>query len=183
MEPGVWEQQLRLPPLSQCEQETGTHQEKVLKRRHRRVTFLVNVWLNYKPFDIKLFPSTMIDKMSGVNGTDTIKFAFRNDMGAEEIQVTHSNPKSALPTHSFTWPMGDCDSKEFIDARLPMETIRKQASQGGNSRIRWASNGTEGFGVRLYVKSSEKRRPDDENDESYECPKRSKGDDSIPQGS
>ena len=186
MEPGVWEQQLRLPPLSQCEQqETGKHHEKVLKRRHRRVTFLVNVWLDYKPFDIKPFPSTMMDKMSGVNGTETIKFAFRNDMGAElteEIQVTHSDPKNAFSLRKFTWPMGDCDSKEFIDALLPLETIRKQATRGGNSRIGWESNGAKGFGVRLYVKSSGKRRPDDENDDSNECPKRSKGGDSIPQG-
>jgi hypothetical protein len=181
MEPGLWEKQLRLPPRSPCEEGTTKQQENALKRRHRRVTFLVNIWLNYKPFDIKPFPSSMIDKMSGTNGTETNTFAFRNDMGVkmtEDIQVSQSDPKWEFSIHKFTWPMGDCDSNEFIDAQIPLETIRKQALQGGNSRICWAVNDIQGFGVRLYVKSSEKRKPDEENDDIKECPKRSKGDDS-----
>lgn len=41
--------------------------KKTLARNHRRVTFLVNVWLNYKPFNVSPFPNTMIDKQSDVN--------------------------------------------------------------------------------------------------------------------
>ena len=37
----------------------------LLRRRRRRVTFLVNVWLNYKPFGVKPFPEGMVDKLSG----------------------------------------------------------------------------------------------------------------------
>jgi hypothetical protein len=39
-------------------------QKKLADRRHRRVTFLVNIWLNYKPFNVNLFPDTMLNSLS-----------------------------------------------------------------------------------------------------------------------
>lgn len=44
--------------------EDSIKNEKILERRTWRVTFLVNIWLNYKPFNVKPFPSSMIDKLT-----------------------------------------------------------------------------------------------------------------------
>jgi hypothetical protein len=40
-------------------------------------------------------------------------------------------------TQSFTWPMGDCDSNETIQMQIPLLSIRREASTGGNIRIDW----------------------------------------------
>lgn len=180
MEPGAWEKQVELPPLSQIEEDERRHEEKLLKRRHRRVTFLVNVWLNYKPFEIKPFPGTMIDKMSGTDETKREKLVFRRDIGAGfTVDVQMSPSESTFPSaiRTFTWPMGDCHSQEFIDASMPLETIQKQAIQGGNSRIRWEKKSDkDSCGVRLYMKTSDKRKADE--DDKDVLPKRTKDDNS-----
>jgi len=80
-EPGAFGEQCRVPPPPSKEGSTttvGVHdgnnnaaeqRRKAAavrqRRRHRRCTFLVNIWLNYKPFNVHPFPDTMIDKMSG----------------------------------------------------------------------------------------------------------------------
>jgi len=62
---------------------TQTHSlDKVIfERRHRRVTFLVNILLNYKPFNVHVFPQNMIDKMSKVELALIYHILFRNDKG------------------------------------------------------------------------------------------------------
>jgi hypothetical protein len=42
-----------------------TREEKRQARRGRRITFLVNIWLNYKPLNVEPFPETMLEMMSG----------------------------------------------------------------------------------------------------------------------
>ena len=37
----------------------------VMTRRQRRYTFLVNIWLHHRPFNVHPFPESMIDKLSG----------------------------------------------------------------------------------------------------------------------
>ena len=71
-------------------------EEKRHIRRHRRVTFLVNIWLNYHPFEVKPFPETMIDKMSGNRKSGSgrrIKLIFDAAPGGS----SPSNGKSASP--------------------------------------------------------------------------------------
>ena len=36
----------------------------LLRRRQRRVTFLVNIWLNHKSLNVKPFPESMLDKLT-----------------------------------------------------------------------------------------------------------------------
>lgn len=38
----------------------------VLIRRQRRVTFLVNIWLNYRPYGISPFPDGMVNNLSNL---------------------------------------------------------------------------------------------------------------------
>jgi hypothetical protein len=44
---------------------TMTQEEKREARRGRRISFLVNIWLNYTPLNVEPFPETMLDMMSG----------------------------------------------------------------------------------------------------------------------
>ena len=45
-------------------------------RRQRRVTFLVNIWLNFHPLNVHPFPDTMMDKMSGGQLTKRARLHF-----------------------------------------------------------------------------------------------------------
>jgi hypothetical protein len=74
MEEGAWQRQTRVPtshpPKSSALSANGAdaaraNSIKRMTRRQRRVTFLVNIWLNYRPFNVDPFPDAMIDKMSG----------------------------------------------------------------------------------------------------------------------
>jgi hypothetical protein len=51
----------------------------------------------------------------------------------------------------FTWPMGDCDSGESIQMRMPLDSIRSEDATGGNIRINWKqSTESTSAGVRLH---------------------------------
>ena len=196
MEPGAWEQQLQLPPVQgeQDDEDNKRQQEKLLKRRHRRVTFLVNIWLNYKPFDIKPFPETMIDKMSGGDESKRKRLEFLpvaqevtdDDRGTTMVK-SMTPSESTQPQHkTFTWPMGDCDSKEFIEAHMPLDAIRGQASKGGNLCIQWQPDVEKGYlGARLYTETTgiasaeapEKRKLGDNATDTNDSAKRPKSHD------
>lgn len=175
MQPGVWEEQITVPEVSCADNEKKKQEERLLRRRHRRVTFLVNVWLNFKPFDVKPFPETMISKMSGTveDKRQTLVFAEGKDELTEALEV--SGNESGM--YMFTYPMGDCDSGEFIDANLPLQRIRKQAENGGNLDITWKCSTDAGEpGVRLYKKASTKRKSEEKCGTSKDGgTKRSKG--------
>jgi hypothetical protein len=133
---------------------------KLLIRRHRRVTFLVNIWLNYHPFDVKPFPDTMIDKMSGTEDS-AISLSFpvpqdakvasvrtvtiKDGQAKERASTTESN------TTPFTWAMGDCDSKESLNASIPLQAVQEEAKQGGNVRMQWQPSSAEGVNSGIVI--------------------------------
>ena len=157
MEEGAFQTQCGLPPeqniLSEDAAKTNSAGRKKLQRRHRRVTFLVNVCLNYKPFGVKPFPDTMINKLSGHGpGQSKVNIGPTKASSAmatsEQSATTHDvevgpttaknvNTKEECAIKRFHWPMGDCSSKEFIKADVPLDFARKQASNGGNIRVTW----------------------------------------------
>jgi hypothetical protein len=162
MKKGAWDAQTTVPPeLAAAAPEA---EQKKLRRRHRRVTFLVNIWLNYHPFNVHPFPETMVDKMSGCPAKRRVGLAFRpappeqNTASATTTDLCDGLAKPQLPTISvriggteeeppavcdndtYTWPMGNYESGERIRMSLPTQRIRSVASAGGNVRIRW-SNG------------------------------------------
>jgi hypothetical protein len=154
MEKGAFEKQCHIP----VDNPTPDDQKK-LKRRYRRVTFLVNVWLNHKPFGIKPFPDTMIDKLSG-HATDQARVGlhFSNNYKPTTKSVTVDSKGVAKDGSDqgsatdgmitrFQWPMGDCSSGEVIEADIPLDVVLGQASDGGSLGVTW----TEPSGVMLSV--------------------------------
>lgn len=151
----------------QCQVPTESAGDKVERRHHRRYTFLVNIWLNHRPFNVSPFPDTMIDKLSGyyhsantLSKTCSQRMSLSLERDADDgnvstrittvaVHVDKTPSVHEIQGHSgdgkildrslkrFAWHMGDCDSGETIQAWLPLELIRSKANQGGNFRIHW----------------------------------------------
>ncbi|VEU43204.1 unnamed protein product [Pseudo-nitzschia multistriata] len=133
------------------------------RRRHRRVTFLVNVWLNYKPYNVHKFPESMIDKMSGCDETKRVGLEFssanqssaalhvqktsvRSNRATETLSGTGESEPSSESVHTttpFSWPLGDKRSNEELRCRVPMDSIGKASKERSNVRIEWQT-GAEG---------------------------------------
>lgn len=133
MRPGAFQNQIQVPA-----KQTTPQQQKVLIRRHRRCTFLVNVWLNYHPYNVEPFPETMIDKMSKCSsGTHLFPVAEKEPMSSVTLEIKEKEDA----TQTFTWPMGGCGSTETITAKIPIRKVRDEANNGGNIQLKWSSGG------------------------------------------
>jgi hypothetical protein len=130
---GLFEQQIEIR-----QDITDTSERKRLSRRHRRVTFLVNIWLNYKPFNVDKFPDSMIDKLTAVK-EDVPHILFRKNVDSEACPVkvvkTGNFDTSSVKTTAFKWPMGGCGSNEVISMELPLESIQSEIHGHGNLRL------------------------------------------------
>lgn len=145
MEPRAFEKQCAIPESI----ELTDHCRKKLDRRHRRVTFLVNVWLNYRPFNVNPFPDTMLDKLTKVEEVRWVNlFASDKEKDKERWVTIDDKKEEDLQTSAFTWPMGDCDSGEVILVQIPLLAVRREAFASGNILIHWRK-GNE-LGVRLF---------------------------------
>mmetsp|Transcript_14680 Transcript_14680/g.31854 ORF Transcript_14680/g.31854 Transcript_14680/m.31854 type:complete len:441 (-) Transcript_14680:723-2045(-) len=148
MERGEFDKQCKIDASSIADD----HELQKLKRRHRRVTFLVNVWLNYKPFNVDSFPETMIDKMSVQKESsqqpilfDSIEQSCMSRCGDSSVVIGRNraaagNDEKSHVNQDFTWPigMGGCGSNERIRMTMPLYAIRNEKKQGGNVHIEWA---------------------------------------------
>lgn len=76
---------------------------------HRRFTFLVNIWLNHVPYDIKPFPSTMLDKLSGHEGAAKVHCKTRLKLSMREKVSSTIEPElcTAESSKKYVWPIGD----------------------------------------------------------------------------
>jgi hypothetical protein len=184
-EPGSFSQQ--------CEFSNGENMDpKIVRkkeRQHRRCTFLVNIWLNYKPFNVNPFPETLLDKMSGFREESNghkVKLLFnKNEDNSDPFRIRGTNVAAITASFNqtmveaagvlpgmerFTWPIGDCDSDEAIQVNLPLKAIREEAIEGGNVCIRYSQNDDKPDDIIFVVKnyaqeSSKKRRRDDDDDD------------------
>lgn len=122
---------------------------KVLERRHRRVTFLVNIWLNFKPFNVNVFPETMLNSLSKNDLFGEFElFGYKTSKQQEDtmVSVTSSGAKemtgkmkgSAHSVRRMKWPMGTCD--EQIEVSIPLEVVRKHAADGSNVELSWQAD-------------------------------------------
>lgn len=164
MDIGEFEEQCRIKE-GKAEGKSGKEVTTV-KRRHRRVTFLVNIWLNHKPFNVEPFPEGMLDKLSGslcgsseecskiaIDGNNIIMepilFAetSRSDVKrSPTLESVISSQKPAPESRMFVWPMGGSGSDEFLHVIMPMKRIRAGKESCGNISIKWkADNGGNGF--------------------------------------
>jgi hypothetical protein len=166
MRPGEFEKQIRYDNQQQPEQQQAYEQSRtqLQKRRHRRVTFLVNIWLNYKPFNVEPFPDSMIDKMSGSNNknnnnhkngnndpqqeTKRLKFLNDDDSGGYSstkrfstqtivVGKNHQTKRGSIEK-TFVWPLGDQQSGERLEVVVPdIDRVRDAGVSGNNVEITW----------------------------------------------
>ena len=123
------------------------------ERRKRRVTFLVNIWLYFRPLNVEPFPESMLDKMSGRTASSTPKTPRLGLTLSEQRHAVHSmvlnvdtnpnnkNDKNHNPHNStvrYTWPMGNCGSGESIHIWLPAKE-QWHPSLGQDVCITWNS--------------------------------------------
>mmetsp|Transcript_13095 Transcript_13095/g.24612 ORF Transcript_13095/g.24612 Transcript_13095/m.24612 type:complete len:436 (-) Transcript_13095:14-1321(-) len=157
MPKGLFEDQIKISPSDDVKE--SSEMNKLLSRRHRRVTFLVNIWLNYKPFNVDPFPESMMDKMTKVN--EDIPFILFNDGVCHE--TCHVKPEIGncgqgnSKTTNMKWPMGGCGSKEVISMDLPLESIHNEVKSNGNIRVTWERNVNtdRDDGVRILVQDND----------------------------
>jgi len=110
-----------------------------------RVTFLVNIWLNYRPLAIQSFPLEdellVHDLLLPIQEFQNISFS-PNPTPTDEVVYNNID----LPhCEKFEWTLG---GPVVIEANLPVERIRMQSKTGGNSMIEWK----EMNGVEIVVK-------------------------------
>lgn len=103
---------------------------KRIHRRRRRCTFLVNIWLNYKPVNVGPFPESMIDKLSKMR-EDTHRILFPDEsMNANQekpqLIETHLHYHRGIDIEAssgcktFVWPMGGSGKNEKISMSLKL---------------------------------------------------------------
>lgn len=126
-----------------------TKEMKLLERRHRRVSFLVNIWLNYRPYNVHPFPETMISNLSKVDLLGDFRMFGKYDeakKGGELITLKlkgedkiHCEEGSVDEAHSNVvtknWPMGNC-SNDCIDVPMPID-LMKSRTAGDDVQLIW----------------------------------------------
>ena len=147
---GIFDKQCQFDTTSDMDTKT----KRILTRQHRRVTFLVNVWLNHKPFNVNPFPKTMIGNLSKIDlfGSDMKLFNNTAEQQKDE-KMSHATKKvlvnkdgeatfengSEVELTKKTWSMGQKD--ETIDVQMPVDTIREQQINGSDITISWSDGG------------------------------------------
>ncbi len=140
------------------------HSLLILHHREGRVTFLVNIWLSYKPFNVNPFPETMLDKLSKVdmmgeftlfekldnlednnrrcNGQECIETYVKVTISQGKAVVVKPNEKRSSSNErdvaltTMTWPMG-CAEDEKICVSMPIDIIRNQSKHGSDVVLVW----------------------------------------------
>ena len=144
MEKGAFEKQMKV-----SDDISDENLKKKQLRRQRRVTFLVNVWLNYKPFNVEPFPESMMDKLTKISGKHPHLLFSEEEDCSKDCQNTVETVDDASNVTSFNWQMGGCDSKESISMNLPLEPIQNEMKVGGNVQLKWTCKEGAIGGVRL----------------------------------
>ena len=97
----------------------------IQSRRHRRVTFLVNIWLNYKPFNIDRFP--MPEKMT----KNKPEFTLFQEHDLDKVKEIEISATACI----MSWPLGGDDSKEVIQMKMDTETVQVNVNDDGLDTI------------------------------------------------
>jgi len=138
----------------------------LISRRYKRVTFLVNIWINHKPMTVKPFPTGMIDKLScgKSRSTETVsedKSLFHNVVEQKVCTMEILENDEIKRLDSMDWNFGcnafnSTSGKQRIRLKLPVKEIQKGHVNGSNISIKWkvfsetdspASNGNKGVNI------------------------------------
>jgi hypothetical protein len=89
------------------------------RRRRRRYTFLVNIWLHHKPYNVHPFPDSMVDKMSG-------------SAPLVPTTVTKQSPKIRFmleqSTNSNSAPLLPCKNPQQNVSRISTVVVKSDSS-------------------------------------------------------
>lgn len=137
MEPGEFERQI------QFHHSSDPKENRLKQRRHRRVTFLVNIWLNYKPFNVNMFPETMLDKLTKVSDpAETILFHNTQQQHKTDectsLDTIINDQLHCDELKRYDWPLGACGCGETISLPIPFKTVQNSRLQG-NCKMSWIS--------------------------------------------
>ena len=167
MEPGEFERQI------QFNNSTDTKENRLNQRRHRRVTFLVNIWLNYKPFNVNMFPETMLDKLTKVtNPTKSVLFDNSQEHTIDEcpsLDAILNDDFESDKLQRYDWPLGACGCGENISLPIPSEKVQNSRIQG-NCKMSWISKQPK-YNVHL-IKDKFKTSTQDESDDNNNSDKK-----------
>ena len=111
----------------------------------RRYTFLVNIWLNHRPLQVEPFPSCMLSKLSGHDGSakescrPRIRLALAQNVteiptAENDVQQGDGNQDRSSGSHSktsYAWPMGndgDGSLATMVTARPVMELLEQHGT-------------------------------------------------------
>ncbi len=85
------------------DEDDGDRTRKTLARRKRRVTFLVNVWLNHRPIGVMPFPDGMVGRLRGSDlfGDDFEMFD-EDDGGGDDRNAGVVAPRDGHPATTTT---------------------------------------------------------------------------------
>ena len=135
VEEGHFEKQYQIPQFVADQNDDDDMQQIRMDRRRRRVTFLVNIWLNHKPINVERFPVGMLDKMSKVGSEDWKLFESPNPLPISTIEVAAQRAATM-----YTWPMGCDGSNESISALIPVDKVREMAGEDHTICLRWSND-------------------------------------------
>jgi len=117
-------------------------------RRGRRITFLVNVWVNYKPIGVERWDNSGAFHLSGESvgeeeknsGVDKIYEELFDGVKKEEMStvVLNKSLNNAKEGESFSFSIGSDEEITFTD--IPLSEIQKN-EVGGTCHVEFGSNG------------------------------------------
>ena len=173
MPPGSFETQIQLSENDNDSSNNENNKKEV--RRKRRVTFLVNIWLNYRPFGVNPFPHTMIDKLSKIDtkeGELFTKHSSSNEKPSSTTTVIDSSDVSQK-TETFAWPLGGNDSKDNIQVKIPLLVTQQQMPKGGNVCLQFKDD-FNNLDKKQWGVSFLKKEKQDTSEEDKECQSKTK---------
>jgi len=170
MEEGKFERQI--DAMKDLQGAVDGSQIRKVDRRCRRVTFLVNIWLNYKPFNVEVFPDSMLDKLSKPvdshilfnnkntnNDTDTSVYINNATQAGCNVQNhSYDGVKSKAMSKgssgddddlvNFKWSLGNGLS-ERLEMQLPIKCVRNRMEDGGDVRLTYECQSESERAIRL----------------------------------
>ena len=107
---------------------------------HRRVTFLVNIWLNHRSIGVQPFPEALVGKLSGNKCWNSDAFSRTEQCGLKNIAIRKEE------TTEIRWLLGaSCDAEEHIQVQVPLNDIQRELSNGGTLCLQWKQGTLEGI--------------------------------------
>ena len=99
--------------------------KQLFRPQYTRVSFLVNVWLNWKPFDTEYFPSDCLHLFKAdVNSASSLKFEPSNAVAPVNMAV-----KKGTATETFKHAFGATGQEHNLTLNIPVQDIKHAATQ------------------------------------------------------